>query len=117
MALNQPIATIIAAGIMASGAVIVALINKKASDKPMTPKAIDAPVVTTYRGIWPSVIILAFSVFMLVRSFIDLAPFWKSKVPASEDVVISIFIYGAAAFVFLVITSWSAAAIWFKFRR
>jgi len=55
---NRPAkATMIAAGIMAVGAITVALINKKASDKPMIPKAKAAPVVSVWREIWPSVLV------------------------------------------------------------
>ena len=117
MTIDQPKATMIAAGIMAVGAITVALINKKASDKPMIPKAKAAPVVSVWREIWPSVLVLAFSIFMLVQSFISIAPYFQSKAPATSATIVLGFNYGIAVVVFACLAGWSGSGIWRTIRR
>ncbi len=116
MTIDQPKATIIAAGIMAVGQLIVALIKRPASDKPKM--ASDKPPAVKRRWwIFSPIAVLLFSVFMIVWSFIDIVPYLNPKVAATSAMVISVFINGCSIFIFFIIAGWNAITIWQEMRK
>lgn len=117
MTIDQPAATIIAAVVMASGAVIVALINKKNSDKPIIEKGSAKPLPAYRRKIWPSFFAIVFSVLMIVVSVIGIAPYWNSQEPATLKTIVVVFTYGISIFMYMGVVAWNAGILYSIFEN
>jgi magnesium-transporting ATPase (P-type) len=89
--------------------------NKLLETTPRTPRSFRFEFLVFHSlvgRVSASVVIFAFSVFMLVRSFIGIAPYWQSQTPATSATVVSVFTWGVSIFVFLCVAGWNAATIW-----
>ena len=102
---------------MASGAVIVALINKKNSDNPIIEKGSAKPLPAYRRKIWSSFLAIVFSVIMIVVSVVGIAPYWNSQEPVTSKTIIVVFTYGISIFMYMCIVFWNIGVLSVIFER